>query len=31
MRVLGIAAPVGPAGEPGSEAGKVSRQQGEPE
>ncbi|HEX2359626.1 MAG TPA: helix-turn-helix domain-containing protein [Solirubrobacterales bacterium] len=26
MRVLGIAPPVGPAGEPGSEAGKVARQ-----
>jgi len=28
MRVLGIPAPMGPAGEPGTEAGTVSRQQG---
>jgi sugar diacid utilization regulator len=28
MRVLGIASPVGPAGEPGSEAGKVARGRG---
>jgi PucR family transcriptional regulator, purine catabolism regulatory protein len=31
MRVLGIAPPVGPAGEPGSAAGKVPRQSAEPE